>query len=118
VVGVETLNSYGLAETSESNVVCVAQDPLVYVPNAFSPGGKNPVFLPVVSYVDYTNYSLTIYDRWGAAIFNTNDVHIGWDGTDNGKRCKEDVYVYQIRFKTGEGRDMETKGYVTLVDYR
>lgn len=118
ISGVENINTYGFAETSESNTVCVAQDPLVYVPNAFTPGGKNPVFMPVISYIDYYNYSFEIYNRWGERIFGSSDVHIGWDGTENSKECKEDVYVYLVKFKTGDGKDVEVKGHVTLVDYR
>ncbi|HYG50747.1 MAG TPA: gliding motility-associated C-terminal domain-containing protein, partial [Flavobacteriales bacterium] len=118
VVAVENTNSYGISETSESNKVCVSIDPLVYVPNAFTPGGLNPIFKPVVSYVDYTNYQFEIYNRWGEVIFNSFDVNIGWDGmTKRGKVAKEDVYVYRVAFKTGEGRDVIVKGHVTLLDY-
>lgn len=119
IVGVENINSHGFAETSESNVVCVTQDPLVYVPNAFTPDGdsRNDVFLPIVSYVDYTNYDLQIYNRWGEVIFRTSDVNLGWDGTENNKKCREGVYVYLIQFKTGDGKDVVTKGHVTLLYY-
>lgn len=118
IVGLENINPYGFAENSESNVVCVTIDPLVYVPNAFTPGGLNPIFKPIVSYVDYTNYEFEIYNRWGEVIFKTNDVNIGWDGyTSKGKVAKEDVYIYQLQFKTGGGKDVDVQGHVTLLDY-
>lgn len=118
IVAVENTNTFGLSETSESNTVCVSIDPLVYIPNAFTPGGLNPVFKPVVSYVDYYNYQFEVYNRWGEVVFNSVDVNIGWDGmTKKGKVAKEDVYVYRVAFKTGEGRDVIVQGHVTLLDY-
>jgi gliding motility-associated-like protein len=118
IVGLENTNTYGITESSESNTVCVNIDPLVYVPNAFTPGGLNPIFKPIVSYVDYFNYEFEIYNRWGEIIFKTNDVNVGWDGyTSKGKVSKEDVYVYQLRFKTGAGKDVGVQGHVTLLDY-
>lgn len=118
IVAYENTNSYSIAETSESNVVCLTQDPLVYIPNAFTPGGLNPVFYPVISYVDFNSYEFNIYNRWGQLIYSTNDINNGWDGMHNGKLAKEDVYVYQLRFKTGDGKDIERHGHFTLIDYK
>lgn len=114
----ENTNSFGITEESYSNISCTTQDPLVYIPNAFTPGGANPVFLPVVSYVDFNNYSLDIFNRWGQLLFNSTDTNVGWDGTHNNKLCKEDVYVYIVRFTTGDGQLMEKRGFVTLIDYK
>lgn len=118
IVGLEYTNLFGLAESSESNMVCVTIDPLVFVPNAFTPGGLNPIFKPIVSYVDYFNYEFEIYNRWGEVIFKTNDVNVGWDGMNSkNKLSKEDVYVYQLKFKTGAGKNVEMRGFVTLIDF-
>lgn len=118
VVGTETINTYGISEISESNEVCVTIDPLVYVPNAFTPGGANPIFKPVVSYVDFTNYEFEIYNRWGERIYRTVETTEGWDGYhSNHKMSKEDVYVYRVKFRTGDGKNIEKQGHVTLIDY-
>lgn len=118
IVGLENINTYGFAETSESNQVCVTIDPLVYIPNAFTPGGLNPIFKPIVSYVDYFNYEFDIFNRWGEIIFKTNDVNVGWDGLNSkNKLCKEDIYVYQLRFKTGGGKSVALEGHVMLIDF-
>ena len=114
----ENFNSYGFAQVSYSNAACTVIDPLIYVPNAFTPGGNNPIFMPVISYIDYTDYRMDIYDRWGQIIFSTNDKSIGWDGTHNNKLSKEDVYVYRIQFITGDGQGKEKFGHVTLLDFK
>lgn len=115
VEAVETGNPNGQDETSRSNENCVVQDPLAYIPNAFTPGGNNPVFLPVISYFDFNEYEMLIYDRWGEQIFSTRDHLTGWDGTYRNQLCKEGVYVYLVSFRTGAGRRVELKGFVTLL---
>ena len=117
VEAIESGNPSGTNETSISNAACAIQEALVYIPNAFTPEGNNPIFLPIVSYVDFNDYTLQIFNRWGEMLFETNDVTMGWDGTFKSKRCTEDVYVYQVSFKTGDGKPFVKRGFVTLLNY-
>ena len=108
------INSFGCSDTTCSTIN-VLDESLIYVPNAFIPNndGLNDVFVPVVSNV--ASYKLEIYNRWGRLLFTTDLVGKGWDGTYNGKACKEDVYLYKItyRFK-GNFDDQFLDGHFSL----
>ncbi|HRE97112.1 MAG TPA: gliding motility-associated C-terminal domain-containing protein [Flavobacteriales bacterium] len=115
VEAVESLNSFGIAETSISNLACAVIEPIVWVPNAFMVGGVNEIFIPVISFADYSNYQLRIFDRWGQIVFETNDRAQGWDGKINNQLGREGVYVWVLEFADGSGQLFEKKGFVTLL---
>lgn len=115
IEAVESLNAFGIAELSHSNLACGTMEPLLWVPNAFTVNGNNPIFKPVTGYVDFSNYSFKIFNRWGEIIFQTNDINAGWDGRRNDKLCPEEVYVWQIEFTDGSGKSFERRGFVTLL---
>lgn len=104
-------NPYGLAEKSESNYAFVYLDASLYVPNAFIPKGYNKIFIPVGNYLEKTDYRFSVFDRWGAKVFETTDVNQGWDGG----RYEEGIYAYLIQYKTSIGEYREQKGTVMLV---
>ncbi|MGV6862180.1 MAG: T9SS type B sorting domain-containing protein [Putridiphycobacter sp.] len=116
VEAVESMNSYNIQRTAFSNTVCVVLEPLVYIPNAFTVMGYNPVFLPIVSLYDFDSYELFIYNRWGETIFYSTDQNQGWNGYDAlGNLKQEGVYVYHLKFKDGFEQLYEYKGSVTLL---
>ena len=106
-----TGDKYGLHEKSTSNYDTVYIDANLYIPNAFVTYGKNKVFLPIGSFVDDADYKLSIYDRWGAKIYEVTDVNTGWDGTGH----PEGVYAYTVQYKTSLGEYRQRKGTVTLI---
>jgi gliding motility-associated-like protein len=104
-----------------SLVIVVNPDVVLYVPNAFTPGSDNlndafQIFLPPTG-VDYSTFSLMIYDRWGELIYKTNDVNESWNGSKNnsGETLKQDTYVYKIYFKDEKKKSYEKMGHVTLL---
>jgi gliding motility-associated-like protein len=36
-----------------------------------------------------------VFDRWGQLIFTTTDQTVEWDGTYNGVKVPDDVYVWK-----------------------
>lgn len=108
-------NSIGLSGVSRSNEICVSQKPLIWIPNAFTVGGYNPEFKPVISFADFDDYSMVIYSRWGDIIFTTSNVDEGWFGKKGDWEVPEGVYAYYIRLKDGKGQVIERRGTVTLL---
>jgi gliding motility-associated-like protein len=104
-------DSYGFAEKSTSNYDTVYVDANIYIPNAFVTYGTNKIFLPIGAFVDDADYKLSIYDRWGAKIYETTNVNQGWDGTGH----PEAVYAYTVQYKTSVGEFRQVKGTVTLI---
>jgi hypothetical protein len=117
IEAVEGLNSYNFSETSRSIDVCIPYDPLVFVPNAFTPDGLNPIFYPVVSNADPKNYTFSIIDSWGQIVFETSDPTKGWDGkiSSSGLDATNDVFLYRIEITTQTDELIVKRGYVTLI---
>ena len=100
---------------SRSNQACVQQYARIFTPNAFTPGGHNPEFKPLVDFgQNIGTYSMLIYDRWGAQIFSTTDPSIGWDGKRNGSDQPQGGYLYYIKI-TQAGQVTENKGVLMLI---
>jgi hypothetical protein len=59
---------------------------------------------------------MTIYNRWGDKMFETNDANLGWNGkTANGVECQEGVYVYHVVITSFEDKEYIFDGTVTLL---
>ncbi len=57
-----------------------------------------------------------IFDRWGEEIYFFDDINKGWPGTwQNGKECKQDVYVYRVEVVDGIGDTHTYIGNVNLI---
>lgn len=113
---IEAQGSYsGFTTTSFSNIATAKQESEVYIPNAFTPNGMNPVFKPSNTWVNYASYQFDIYNRYGENIFSSSKVEEGWDGTRRGAICELGVYVYKLYYRTASGKEFNRKGVVTLV---
>ncbi len=109
-------NIYNFSENSLSNIAEAYQNPKVFIPNAFRPASEiNNLFIPVTTYVNFTEYDFSVFNRWGLQVFTTNNVDQGWDGTDRGIKSEQGVYVYLVHFKSSKGEYIEFKGSVTLL---
>jgi gliding motility-associated-like protein len=82
-----------------------------YMPNAFTPNGdgQNDYFAPVPKYNFVNRYHMTIYNRWGQLIFETNDINNGWDGTYQDNPCMMGAYVYRIVYEDFGNEPMGAK---------
>ena len=92
----------------------------IYFPNAFTPNGDgvNDEFKVVTSTTNIALFSLSIYNRWGALVYQTNDITQGWDGTYKGTACQRGSYVFKVTYNTSTSplTTSETKmGTVMLV---
>ncbi len=109
-----------------SNVVCVNYDACpntIYdLPNVFTPNNGdqfNPLFVPKVNHM-VERVEMSIFNRWGNILFETNDPEIRWDGKNSktNQDCAEGVYYYvcQVYFHTINGLEtMTLKGSVTII---
>jgi len=76
-------------------------DSALFVPDAFTPNndGLNDVFRAVSSGDNITRFSMQIYDRWGALVFESNDIIQGWNGQIKNKLAPADTYVWVITYQ-------------------
>ncbi|MBK7957461.1 MAG: gliding motility-associated C-terminal domain-containing protein [Bacteroidetes bacterium] len=112
---IDTLPFYSKFYSSRSNLECIAQRPMLHIPNAFRPDGVNKEFKPMIIFGNTANYSLKIFNRWGASIFESNDPTIGWNGTIGGSQAPQEEYVYLIQLNDQDGTPIFRKGTVLLL---
>jgi gliding motility-associated-like protein len=115
IQAIEGANQYGSGAISFSNLSCVTQDPLIWVPSAMVYQGFNDQFKPVLGFVDFETYRMEIYNKWGELLYETSDVELGWDGTFSGNVVPEDYYRYIISFKDGGGKPFVEEGVLYMV---
>jgi len=74
----------------------VTQDFRLWTPNAFTPNGDrlNERFYPSV--VSANTLRLSIFNRWGQLVYQTDEQGAGWDGSYNGQPAPEGGYVYRV----------------------
>ncbi|TAJ04399.1 hypothetical protein DMA11_23850 [Marinilabiliaceae bacterium JC017] len=75
---------------------------------------ENYVFYPFVQ-EGIEEYNLQIFTRWGELIFESTDLHVGWDGYYRGKLASQGVYIWKVVCKLGTGALVVKTGDVTLL---
>lgn len=108
-------NVFGMQDSALSNRICFTRNLNVFVPNAFRPGGANPVFKPVVSFGELASFKMVIFDRWGKEVYETSDIYQGWDGKINGKLAELGAYVYWIQVSNFTGASYQKRGSFVLL---
>ena len=90
-----------------------------FMPNAFTPNhdSVNDQFVGTGVTRGVTEFKMTIWDRYGRMIFETEDINEPWNGqVDNaGKQALEGVYVCVVSFTGPRGEPFNYRGYATLV---
>ena len=117
-VCLDAISSEGCISTTCQTVV-INDVFLVYVPNAFTPGGSdliNNEFKPVVTGVDILEYEFYVFNRWGELIFESYYPSEGWDGTYKGVMAQQDAYVWKL-IVVDEAMNLvhQYKGHVILL---
>lgn len=110
---VDVTDEHGCTATDTAQVIedCLHD---VLLPKAFSPNddGLNDNFFP--AYTELSSYSIKILNRWGQAVFETNNPDERWDGNYKSKMCPQDIYVWVTDF-TIEGESKRKQGTVMLI---
>jgi len=108
---------FGCTDTAYQEVI-VQDEYTFYAPTAFSPDfdGINDYFIIKGNGIDKRNFNMMIYDRWGEVIFETDDLHMGWDGrVKGGNIAKIGTYTWLVTFKNHKGIQHQEGGSVTVI---
>jgi len=110
---VQISNACGMA-TDSCEVAYEDCRQIIWVPNAFTPNndGVNDYFTPYLEHV--TDYHLYIFNRWGELVFETTDLHQGWNGYRKGKPAETDSYTWRIDYVNLNGEHYNQYGFVIL----
>ncbi|PCJ82150.1 MAG: hypothetical protein COA57_13475 [Flavobacteriales bacterium] len=104
--------------TDSVTVSIIDGEPVVYLPNIFSPNddGENDGLYVMGEQIDYIK--LMIYDRWGEKVFETDcccTETCGWDGTYRGKEMNTAAFVYILEGAFINGDLIDKKGNLMLI---
>jgi gliding motility-associated-like protein len=103
---------------SDTMTVYVIPEYNIFIPNAFTPNnsGNNDVFRIFGNTQSLTYLAVSIYDRLGERVFQSNDINFQWDGTFKGAKAPEGVYVYEMKLVfIDDHSEKLRKGTITLL---
>ena len=113
---VTTTDANGCRAEDSLVIRVLCEDDAVFIPDAFTPNNDhhNDIFY-VRSLGLKSLQSFRVYDRWGALLFETDDINQGWDGTYKGVALAPAVFVYVIDAICSTGDRVKLQGNVTLI---
>jgi gliding motility-associated-like protein len=104
----------GCSDTSYGQVIVIGNTE-VFIPNAFTPNNDELNTHFKVYGIGFTNFHMTIYNRWGELLFETYDENIGWDGTYGGRQAPSEVYIYKVELNDFRNALQSYLGSFTLI---
>lgn len=113
IYSVTVLDSNG-CESDTSVTVEVDEDYKVIATNVITPdgNGQNDEW-KIRNIHNYSDCSISIYNRWGQKVYSEDGYNNTWGGTNQkGEPLPDGTYYYVIWF---EGSDREYKGAVTVL---
>ena len=106
-----------------SNVECVDIDACgrIWFPNVITPNGDNYNDIYHADSINsIRNFKITIFNRWGTIVYESDDPYFKWDGKDekNGGDCSPGTYFFVATFSENSLTGLinrEVKGSITLL---
>ena len=102
-----------------SKIIDVRPTVEFHFPNAFTPNAdsNNDLFLGNGFHGGLIDFEMSIWNRWGQMVFETQDSRAGWNGQEfnTGKASPQGVYVFKASYKDPRGNDFVQEGHVTLL---
>ena len=127
IVALEVPDSNEIVQGAASNWVCLTEEPVVWIPTAFTPNGDeiNDWFpwAPGAANVGFlgdrpensTNFRMTISTQWGTKIFETTSIEEPWDGRVNGRLVQNGIYLVHTEYLDGIGAWHKQLVYLTVM---
>lgn len=114
--GIYSVTITNVCDTITRTVEVTERNCHFFFPTAFSPNGDglNDLARLVGDASVVDDFTLRIYNRWGEAVFQTNDATKGWDGYYKGQKAEVGTYYYLVRYKY-DGEEELLKGDLMLV---
>jgi gliding motility-associated-like protein len=109
-----TTNAAGCTDTV-CHPAATLINPLLDVPNAFTPGRNGQNGVVKVMGFGITHMVFKIYNRWGKLVFVSTNPDVGWDGYFQGTIQPMDVYAYTLEADFSDGKHESKKGDITLI---
>lgn len=107
-------NKYGCTDTI-IHTIYAYPDFVFYIPNSFTPNqnGLNDVFTGKGE--GFMRFYMEVFNRWGEKIYESNDIHRGWNGTHKSQDSPIGTYVYKMEVQTPVGKIHNYVGHINLI---
>lgn len=107
-----------VADSSASNISCTLFPSTLFLPTAFTPGGRdnlNNIYRAVGMSIG--SFNMKIFDRFGNLVFESNDPNEGWNGQMNnsGADCPQGMYQVVVRAKGADRKNFRQDATLMLV---
>lgn len=100
-----------------ADTVNIFYDPVLYVPNTFTPGddplGVNDLFFAQGGNI--AHFEMEIFNRWGELIHRLESLSDTWDGTYNGAPCQDGTYTWKAKITSFTNEVTIHVGHVNLL---
>jgi hypothetical protein len=108
---VAAVKGEGSDKVSYSNTLVLEQQPVVWIPNAFSPdnNGLNEIWKPWTDFVD--DYLVRVFNRWGQEVFMATDPEMAWELP----KGVEGSYFYTLHYRSLTGKIYSASGSIYLL---
>lgn len=114
-VTLQTSLTAGCRDTDTLLIVVLSETSAIRVPNVFTPNGDRVNDHFSIETIGISEFHLSILDRWGKTVIESDDAAKGWDGqTAGGNEAADGTYFYIILAKGVDGKDYNTQGTVNL----
>ncbi|MEP7236342.1 MAG: PKD domain-containing protein [Ferruginibacter sp.] len=102
--------------TTDTQVVKINKNIVIYVPNAFTPNkdGTNDLLKPFMIGIKELRY-FKIFNRWGQLIYETHDPKNGWDGRFKGDAVQTQTIVWMLEGIGVDDKTYDAKGSTVLI---
>lgn len=105
----------GCSDTAEACIAVVGEG-IISMPNIFTPNadGVNDLFIPTFS--GMKSIKCTIYNRWGAKVYEWDGLTGSWNGTtSNNQEAADGVYYYTLTAVDIQDKEAVLQGFVHLI---
>ena len=115
-ISLQISNEFGCTD-SVTHTIIIHPNFHFYLPNAFTPNGDNENDTFIGKGEGIADYQMTIFNRWGAAIFYSNSIEEGWDGVPKSASeiSPNGVYSYKVDVTDLLGKKHTYTGEVSLL---
>ena len=123
IYAVEVTTPFGCSLVFSTIIEEFCVGDFLYLPNSFTPDqdGINDVFRAVGTSV--ADFEMTIWNRWGDIVYETNEFDSFWDGSYRGGDyyVESETYIYVVKYRFIKETDgslsewVEEKGHVTVI---
>ncbi|WP_343634544.1 choice-of-anchor L domain-containing protein [Fluviicola sp.] len=95
--------------------ITIQEEYWIYVPNTFTPDGNQFNNTFKASLINIKEIEVTIYDRWGQLVFESNSIRWEWDGTYKDLLVPDGTYTYKIKYTSRSDISGEIVGHVNVL---